>query len=200
MSNIFCTYFAVVCVQRFQSCNLHCYVFSHFFYCIVYNVCLNVNQNTDLTAHVCIRSYETVFFCNLCKTTDVHVLADGCDLMSQFFFYSSGLAECPLFFHKCIDICCFCVQSQFCNLCNISLELFILCNKVCLSIYFYCNSFFTVFGNFQHYDTFCCNSSCFFLSGCQSFFSQELNSLVHITVCSSQGFFTVHHTCSGHLS
>ena len=51
---------AVVGVQRFQSCNLHSYVLSHLFDCIVYNVSHNVNQNADLAACMDVGSNETV--------------------------------------------------------------------------------------------------------------------------------------------
>ena len=46
------------------------------------------NKNTDLTAHMCVGSNETVLFCNLSKSSDVHVLADNCDLSCKSFFNS----------------------------------------------------------------------------------------------------------------
>ena len=82
MCDVISAYFVAVCVLRTKSCNLHCNVFSHLFEVIVYNICLNVNQNTDFTAHMSIRSNETVLLFYLLETTDVHVLTNDGDLIN----------------------------------------------------------------------------------------------------------------------
>ena len=46
----------------------------------------------DFTTHMSIRSNETVLLFYLLETTDVHVLADGSDLMSQLFVRSTQAA------------------------------------------------------------------------------------------------------------
>ena len=147
MLDVFCAYFAVACVLWFQSCNLHCYVLSHFFNSVINYVCFNIYKNTDLTAHMCVGSNETVLFCNLSKSSDVHVLADNCDLSCKSFFNSLSCVKCPCFCKKSIDICCCCVHSLSCYICNVVLEFFILSYEVCLSVNFYNNCFLSIFGN-----------------------------------------------------
>ena len=68
MFDVISAYFVAACVLRTKSCNLHCNIFSHLFEVIVYNICLNVNQNTDFTTHMSIRSNETVLLFYLQQT------------------------------------------------------------------------------------------------------------------------------------
>ena len=194
MLNVFCAYFAIACVLWFQSCNLHCYVLSHFFNSVVNYVCFNVYKNTDLTAHMCVGSNETVLFCNLSKSSDVHVLADGSDLMSQLFANGLVGVEFPRLSQESFYICCSCIHSLLCNLCYIATEFLVLCNEVCLSVYFYSDSFLSILGYVQHNDTLSCDSASFFLSSSKSFFSQELHCFVHITFGSCKSFLAVHHS------
>ena len=200
MSDVLFAYFGSICIFRVQSCYLHSYVLSHLFDFIVYNVCYNVNQNTDFSTHMSIGSYETFCFFYFLETTNLHVLADYCNLSSQSFVYSFGCIKFPCLSQECIDICCLCFQSLLSNLCNVCLEFFVFSNEVSFSIYFYSDSFFGIFCNFQHYDTFCCDSACFFLCSCKTFFSQEFHSLVHITFGSCKSFLTVHHTSAADFS
>src|SRR5699024_2380627 len=164
------------------------------FYCIVYNVCLNVNQNTDLSAHMCIGSDETILFLYLLETTDVHVLTDGSDLMSQLFCNSLFGVQFPRLSQECFYICSGCIHSLISNLCNVCLEFLVLCNEVSLCVYLYGNCFLSILGYLNHNDTLGCNSSCFFLCSSQTFFSQELDCFVHVAVGSCKSFLTVHHT------
>ena len=200
MFDVISAYFVAACVLRTKSCNLHCNVFSHLFEVIVYNICLNVNQNTDFTAHMSIRSNETVLLFYLLETTDVHVLADGSDLMSQLF--ANGLVgiEFPRLCQESFYVCCSCIHSLLCNLCYIATEFLVLCNEVCLSVYFYSDSFLSILGYVQHNDTLSCDSASFFLSSSKSFFSQELHCFVHITFGSCKSFLAVHHTSTAYFS
>ena len=70
MCDVISAYFVAVCVLRTKSCNLHCNVFSHLFEVIVYNICLNINQNTDLSACMDVGSNKTIGLFYLLKTAD----------------------------------------------------------------------------------------------------------------------------------
>ena len=200
MSFVLFINFAVIGVYRFHSGDLHSDVLSHLFDLIVYYIGLNVNENTDLTFCMDVRRYESVLLLNLFETTNVHVLTDYCDLCCKSLFYSLGGIQCPRLSHECIDISCGGVQCLCSNICYISTEFLILCYEVSLSIYFYCNCFLSVLRQSGSYDTLCCNTACFFLCGCQTFFTQEIYCCFHITFGSCQCFLAVHHTCTSHLS
>ena len=200
MLDVFSTYFAVACVLRFQSCNLHCYVSSHFFDCIVNNICLNVYKNADLSTHMCVRSNESVFFFHLSKSSDVHVLTDNCDLSCKSFVYSLGCVKCPWLCKESINICCGSCKCLCCNFCNIVLEFFVLSNEVCLRVNFYNNCVLFVISNESLAKTFCCNTACFLLSCSKTFFTQEFYCFVHIAFCSCKSFLTIHHSGTGHFS
>ena len=105
----------------------------------------------------------------------------------------------PCFIQECFQLC---IVRIYCLLSNCSyevLELLVLCNKVCLRVYFYDSS-----GAFVFYsdaaDTFCSDTASLLLSLCLSVLSQELNSSVHVAFCCGQRLFAVHHTSAGHFS
>ena len=56
------------------------------------------------------------------------LLTNDGDLGRQSLFHGQGFVCCPLLFHECIHVCCGGSQSLCCNLCNVSLELSVLCN------------------------------------------------------------------------
>ena len=200
MSDVISAHFRAVSVLWFQSCNLHCNILSHLFYSVVYNVCLYVNKNTDFSAHMCIGSNEAVLFFYLSKSSDVHVLADNCDLSCKSFFYSLLVIQCPCLCKESIDISC-CSSKRLCgNVCNIALEFFILCYEVCLCINLNNYCALSILCNNSLAKTFCCYTACFFLSSCKSFFAKELYCFIHIAFCSCKSFLTVHHSGAGHFS
>ena len=200
MLDILSAYFAVACVKRFQSCNLHCNVLSHLFDSVVYNVCLNVNKNADFSTHMCVGSNETVLLFHLSESTDVHVLADNCDLSCKSFFYSLSGIKCPCLCKESIDISCCSCQSLSCNICNILLEFLVLSNEVCLGVNLNNNCVFSIVSNKCLAKTLCCNTVCFLLSGSKTFLAKKLYCFIHIAFCSCKSFLTVHHTSAGHLS
>ena len=192
--------FCVCYIVRLQSCDLHSHVLCHLFYSVIYHIGSYVYQNTDLAAHMSVRSNKTVFLGNLYKSSDVHVLADDCDLSRQSFLYGLGSIEFPRLCQESIDICCSSIHRLLCYLCYVILEFLVLCHEVCLRIYFYGYSFLVIIGYDQFYQTLCRNSASFLLSSSQSLFSQPFNGFFHITFGSGQGFLTVHHTGTGSFS
>ena len=200
MLDIVSAYFLVACVLRFQSCDLHSYVLSHLFNSIVNNICLNVYKNADLSTHMSVGSDESVLFLNLSKSTDVHVLADYCDLSCKSLFYSLGCIKCPCLSKESIDISCCCVKCLCCNICNIALELLVLCNEVCLSINLNNDCFLSILCYQSFAKTLCCDTACFLLCCSKTLLTQELNCFIHITICRCKSFLTIHHSGAGHLS
>ena len=158
-------------VFRIQSCDLHSDVLAHLFYSIVYNTGLNVNQNADSAACVDVGNNNTVLLYNLFETTDVHVLTNDGDLGRQSLFHGQSLVCCPLLFHECVHVCCGGSQSLCCNLCNVSLELSVLCNEVSLSINLNNNCLLLVLGHSGCYDTLSCDTACLLLCAGKSFLS-----------------------------
>ena len=200
MSDVFFAYFASVSELWLHSCYLHTQVSGHVFDLIIYNICYNVDQNSDLSASMCVRRYKSFRFSYFFKSSDVHVLADNSNLSCQCFLNSLSCVWQPFFSHECFHVCCVRSHSLSCNFANICLELLILGNEVCLCVNFYNNCSLVIIRYHNLADTFCCDSACFLLSSSQSFFSQELNCLVHIAFCSCKSLLTIHHTSAGHLS
>ena len=200
MSFVLFINFAVVGVYRFHSGDLHSDVLSHLFDLIVYYIGLNVNENTDLSFCMDVRSYKSVLLLNLFETTNVHVLTDHCDLSCKSLFYSLGCIKCPCFSKESIDICCGSSKCLCCNICNIVLEFFVFSNEICLRVNFYNNCVLLIISNKSLAKTFCCNTACFFLSCSKTFFTQEFYCFVHIAFCSCKSFLTIHHSGTGHFS
>ena len=118
-----------------------------------------------------VGSNKTILFCYFLKTADVHVLTDDGDLGRQSLFYSQSLIFCPLFSHEAVHISCRRSQCLSSYICYVCLELSVLSNEVCLSIYFYYYSSLLISGHCGINDTLSCNTSSLLSCTCKSFFS-----------------------------
>ena len=143
---------------------------------------------------------KALLLLHLLEAADLHVLTDNGDLSGQSLIYGLAGVKLPGLSQESVNVSCAGLQCLLCHLCHIALEFLILSHEISLSVNLNCYGLLAVLGNLQHNDTLCCDSAGLLLSGSQSLLSQELYSLVHITLGSGQGLLAVHHSGTGHLS
>ena len=112
----------------------------------------------------------SVLSADFLKSSDIQVLADHCDLLYQRIFHCLGIVSCPRLCHERIHISRVRISDLIYNSVNKSLELIVLCNEVCLRVYFYDRCKLVIFNN-SFYDTLCCDPAGFLLSLCLSVLS-----------------------------
>src|SRR5699024_3095827 len=136
---------------------------------------------------------------DLLKSADAQFLSDYRNLLCQGILYSLGAVLIPCLCHECIHILCFCSHCLVGNSLYKSLELCILCNKVCLRVYLYdcCGLIILIL---CHNKTLCRNSSGFLHSLSFTVLSQVFDRCIHISVCLVQSLLAVHHSCAGQFS
>ena len=198
MLHVFLRNFITGYIFRRHSSNLHSYILKACFDVVIHNVCISHYENSDTSAAVDVRYNASVVSSNFLKSSDVKVFSDHCDFLYESVFYSFCCICCPSFCHERIHICRFGINDLIYNCLYKSLKFIVLCNEVCLRVYFYDCSFVVFYNCF--YNTFRCDSSSFFLSFCLSVLSEEFYCRIHISVCFRESFFTVHHSRSGHFS
>ena len=176
-------------VARVSSCNVHCNIFAQFSVTSGHG-----NQYADFAAAMDVSSNHTFSCFVTSEATEGDVFADFSDAFGDqssngFAFFDFGSVQSV---H--ISRVGFCYVSS--NTSYQFLEVFGFSNEVGFAVNFYDNANFGIFGNIGYNETFCSDTASFFSSSSQAFFTQEVNSFVHIAFGSSQSFFAVHHTCA----
>ena len=132
-----------------------------------------------------------------CETTDLDVLADDEHHFLLLLFHSqvgSVVFACQKSFQISGILFGYGCGNAFCKLD----ELLVLCNEVRLGVYFHCDADAVKIAGTGN--AFSSDSASLLLGSGKTFFSQILDSLVHIAVGFNQSLFAVHHADSGHFT
>ena len=130
------------------------------------------------------------------ETTNLDVLAD--DQNHLLLLLQNGAALSILSSHQSVQISGVSLCNGSGNTLNEVNELLVLSNEVGLSVNLDHNTDTVDGGSISH--TLSSDTASLLLRSSQALFAQVLNSLIHITVGSSQSLLAVHHANAGHLA